>query len=150
MIERLSGLAVSIASRLGCELNEPIAIKQPQHAVVLHDRGEFFWRCTSGNLLVWGPRSGEGEKWFTGNARVPADPFLSASTVSVPLPIASTTKWRLAVSNARRQAIRQNRCALPPSVRGSKHPPHQRHALVFGPSFRGIMFPSAREWPEIR
>src|SRR5947199_10763142 len=33
---------------------------------------------------------------------------------------------RVAVSNIRRQAGRQNRCASPPSVRGSKHAPHQK------------------------
>jgi hypothetical protein len=59
------------------------------------------------------------------NARVAAEPFRSASTVSVPPSIASATQRRPAASSSRRQSGRQKVCVLPPR-RGTNGEPHHR------------------------
>jgi len=72
--------------------------------------------------------SNAGEVAAGTNARVAAGPFLSASTVNTPAAIASATHRRPAASKPLRHAGRQNRCRLPPSLRGAKALPHQRQA----------------------
>jgi len=72
------------------------------------------------------PRLGACASALGSNARVVREPFRTSPEDRAPDASAPAIQRRPAASSARRQAGRQNRCALPPSLRGSKRLPHHR------------------------
>jgi len=74
-----------------------------------------FWALGAGKVMICA----------VPNARVATRAFLRPATVKVPLVMALDTHLRDALSNARRQGVEQNLCALPPVQRGSNVDLHQ-------------------------
>jgi hypothetical protein len=73
----------------------------------------------------WGWSPDAGEIAPLGNVRVVTAAFLISARVIRPAAMASSAQARAAAWKARRQAARQNRCALPPDARGRNVRSHQ-------------------------
>ena len=119
MIRGIALTSAAVTASATIALNSHVSVKGESSAASSGRSGG----ATTGADCPW---AGACASAHGSNARVVREPFRTSPEDRAPDASAPAIQRRPAASSARRQAGRQNRCALPPSLRGSKRLPHHR------------------------